>query len=1124
MIQRLRNLLTRVAAVVVLLAMTAGPPAAIALLIGRPWPAWDRLRAEIDRGQVSTDTTMKLAALAAIIVWAWAMVIITRDVQRVLRERQHALSPHDHAHFANGANRAGGWLQRLVRIAIAGTLSTAATISTLAPSATALTTNHPTASPITRSRPAAMVVIDHPHLSTRPLDTIVADGRHTPLSLAVDLGDESLRDEIITLNQNAEWSAGVFPAGMEVLVPRPANTPAVDASPPSPSTTTVTEYVVQPGDGLWDVSEALLGDGSRYHELHEQLVGQQVAPGVIYNAQTRVIHPGWVFTSTTQIAVTAPTEPVLASTNGTYLVRAGDTLSSIAAVRYGHAEQWSRIWGDNAGHDMGAGRTFDDPNLILPGWSLLIPNPDVAGLPPGATSPPPNAEPADLPAAETPMSPSPAADAPLTPAATGVSAPPPPAATASTPTSPASSLPTADDSLNAVGPVGSPAPATGQVTGSAPGFGAPPIVRSPLDFPVAAAGTPSSLRWIEGLSGSTVLASGLIVMLRRRRRRNDCAALGDEETGIKETSPLEAVLIEAADVDFVRWAGLALGELGAQLDPAQLRGDPAELELDTETGSVELHWTTPNPLPVPGWEARDGGWSWLARFDETAVLRELAPPMPSLVTVGSRGSRLVMIDLEQTGSLAVAGDPELVSALLRSVVLELASGDHLTDAFVVTVGSDLTALAHLDRVRTVDIDEAAEILKRSVDDRADMVGDAGSLFRARLAGVLSVASPTTVVIAAGLRPDERDRLVAATSPGRGAALIVAGAVEGAGAQLHVDRGGGLYAGVSGHRVRLDPVGVPSSTAVELCGWLNRELTEPLTSRHDGAQVPTRSDHAAAVQAEHPDALDTARIETSFVPTPALTPSVEPVRRFTLRVFGDVAADGASTQALAVPFALAFARRAMSSAELAEITGYSLRTFSTVFTTDHPLVRRVDGRLTLREGVWTDHGWIAECVRHATRAGASGGVRWLHQAIEEASKITGAPFGSLPAHRMKRDPYAWVDDFPVDVSARVQAGQELVEAVLAAVELWMVGDVADVVPASQLVRVCCRLAELVPYAPVADQVRPSPWQSAGEALLVAGYRIGSGDHELQHAVQSQAKRLVATEVIEASDQFADELGL
>ena len=215
---------------------------------------------------------------------------------------------------------------------------------------------------------------------------------------------------------------------------------------------------------------------------------------------------------------------------------------------------------------------------------------------------------------------------------------------------------------------------------------------------------------------------------------------------------------------------------------------------------------------------------------------------------------------------------------------------------------------------------------------------------------------------------------------------------------------------------------------------------------------------------------------------------------------------------------------MSSAELAEITGYSLRTFSTVFTTDHPLVCRVDGRLTLRDGVWTDHGWIAECVRHAASAGASGEVRWLLQAIDEASKITGAPFGSLPAHRMKRDPYAWVDDFPVDVSARIQAAHELVEAVLAAVELWMVGDVADVVPASQLVRLCCRLAELVPYAPVAAHVRPSSWQSAGESLLVAGYRIGSADRELCQAVQSHAKRLVATGLIEASDTLADELGL
>ncbi len=31
---------------------------------------------------------------------------------------------------------------------------------------------------------------------------------------------------------------------------------------------------------------------------------------------------------------------------------------------------WPEIWEDNAGDDMGGGRTFDDPDLILPGWEL----------------------------------------------------------------------------------------------------------------------------------------------------------------------------------------------------------------------------------------------------------------------------------------------------------------------------------------------------------------------------------------------------------------------------------------------------------------------------------------------------------------------------------------------------------------------------------------------------------------------------------------------------------------------------------------------------------------------------------------------------------------------------------
>lgn len=364
-----------------------------------------------------------------------------------------------------------------------------------------------------------------------------------------------------------------------------------------------------------------------------------------------------------------------------------------------------------------------------------------------------------------------------------------------------------------------------------------------------------------------------------------------------------------------------------------------------------------------------------------------------------------------------------------------------------------------------------------------------------------------------------------------------GTADAAGAQPQVDRDGGQFTGCSAQRVPLDPVRVPGPTAVTVGGGLNGDLSEPPEAGSDDvSQVLTRARGLRGVPGEQGDAIGdhvlrpvaaAARTETSSAAAPALTRSAEPVRRFTLRVFGEVTAEGASTQALAVPLVVAFAGRAMSNAELAEITGYSLRTLSTVFTANHPLVRRVDGRLTLRHGVWTEYGWIAECVRQAeeaTAAGKAAGARWLRQAINEASKIGGAPFDSPPPNRMRRDPYRWVDDFPVDVSARVRAGQELVEAVLAALELWSVCNVANVVPASQLVEVCCRLAELVPYAPVADQVRPSPWQSAGECLLVAAYRVGSIDQQLRHAVQSQAKRLVATGVIEASDRFADELGL
>ena len=62
-----------------------------------------------------------------------------------------------------------------------------------------------------------------------------------------------------------------------------------------------------------------------------------------------------------------------ASAHTTYVVVRGDTLSGIAGDHLGDEQDWPAIWQANRGDDMGGGRTFDDPDLILPGWELDVP-------------------------------------------------------------------------------------------------------------------------------------------------------------------------------------------------------------------------------------------------------------------------------------------------------------------------------------------------------------------------------------------------------------------------------------------------------------------------------------------------------------------------------------------------------------------------------------------------------------------------------------------------------------------------------------------------------------------------------------------------------------------------------
>ena len=76
--------------------------------------------------------------------------------------------------------------------------------------------------------------------------------------------------------------------------------------------------------------------------------------------------------------VVQPAEATPPSEANTYTVQRGDTLWDIADEQLGDPTAWPEIWEDNAGDDMGGGRTFDDPDLILPGWELDLPGADPA--------------------------------------------------------------------------------------------------------------------------------------------------------------------------------------------------------------------------------------------------------------------------------------------------------------------------------------------------------------------------------------------------------------------------------------------------------------------------------------------------------------------------------------------------------------------------------------------------------------------------------------------------------------------------------------------------------------------------------------------------------------------------
>lgn len=320
-----------------------------------------------------------------------------------------------------------------------------------------------------------------------------------------------------------------------------------------------------------------------------------------------------------------------------------------------------------------------------------------------------------------------------------------------------------------------------------------------------------------------------------------------------ESARLHRQLVAAADLPLVRWAGQEIS--GVLFGLGRPVAGPVAVELSDLTG-VELLWDAPMPDAPAPWEATPGGWSWRLLYDPAAEVPESALPaaIPGLVTLGRRDDAQVLVDLEAFGSVSISGDTRAAEDVMRAVVLELGSGEELSDAWVSTVGLGIDGVEHLSRVQARSDTEALQHASGIAADERRVLADAGveGTFVLRASG--PAASREVTVIAVRAESCEvLDELVALATPRSGLVLVALGPVVGAGLHAVVDDTGAMDLEPLG--IALDSNGVSheaaSNTAVLLDGaaeHLTVEDLDPITEDDaagpgDGVGVATADQSA-----------------------------------------------------------------------------------------------------------------------------------------------------------------------------------------------------------------------------------------------------------------------------------------
>lgn len=620
-------------------------------------------------------------------------------------------------------------------------------------------------------------------------------GRLVALVMSIGLTVASIPSPAVALPRA---TASVGEVG-SVALTQPASPASVSATA---SFTPAPRWRVEKHDSLWRIAEAALGEGDRSNEILE-LNAWLTSP--------RDVRAGHVLVLPADAAVPedrrpAPDpEPVSSSDesvgNVTYLapthivIETGDTLWDLSEDRLAvvDTDVTPRETLDLVNEVIALNpEVVEDPNLIYPGEVFAFPAVGVPPAPEVVVEEP--QQPIPVPVDDQAVTEEVHDATPLPTESTAEEQPVTTTLPTIAPTTTASTQPTSVDA---------------EVEG---GAGAP-----------EASDSQSAAPWVAGLSGATVVASSLLVMYRRRLSLRACRGARAYRSSAPDDPTVLTALARSADVSLLCWANYELAALFAGMTTGEVTGMPLAVELSREHG-IELLWTDVNPVAPSPWLATDDGWSWRLAYDEDQPLPsgEQAAVLPALVTVGTREGNQLLLNLEAVGCIAVDASNDVAEAFARSIIVELAAGELLSDSYLACAGIDLDGAHHFDRIQSCTASRATERLVGAAQSSSTFLADAclASSFEARLGGDADGRESTVVVLPSA----EADAAVLRKlQPGLGACAVLIGRCDESRTTVRIDTQG--LAVLDPFGLHFEPALLPLET-IEAVDDLLDEATEP----------------------------------------------------------------------------------------------------------------------------------------------------------------------------------------------------------------------------------------------------------------------------------------------------------